>query len=63
MIRIFYDSSTGVIQSSTTASFASESDFPYIDTDQQIRISDWRVNPQTQQLEPLQVVSSAIVRG
>ena len=53
MNRIFYDEISGVIHSSTTAAFASSSLLPYIDVEQQVRICDWRVNPQTQTLEAI----------
>jgi hypothetical protein len=53
MIRIFYDEISGVIHSSTTAAFASSSELPYIDIEQQVRICDWRVNPQTRTLEAI----------
>ena len=53
MNRIFYDAATGAIHSSTTAAFASSSLLPYIDVEQQVRICDWRVNPQTQTLEAI----------
>lgn len=62
MIRIFYDPTTGAIHSSTTAEFAADIDLPYIDTDQPVRICDWRVNLQTLQLEQLEQVASTFVR-
>ena len=59
MIRIFYDPATGDIHSSVTKDFASESTLPYIDVEESIRISDWRVNTQTLELEALEVKPSA----
>lgn len=53
MIRIFYDPATGEIHSATTAAFAGDLDLPYIDVEQQVRISDWKVNIQTKELEAL----------
>jgi hypothetical protein len=62
MIRIFYNPTTGSIHSSTTVDFADTSDLPHIDVEEQIRLCDWRVNTQTKELEPLQVIATTFSR-
>jgi len=52
MIRLFYNSETGVITNAATAKWAI-SEGTYIDVPQEINIAEWRVNVETRQLEPI----------
>jgi hypothetical protein len=52
MIRLFYDAVTGEITQAATAKWA-VSEGTYIDVPKEINITQWRVNVETKQLEPV----------
>ena len=52
MIRLFYDAVTGEITQAATAKWAI-SEGTYIDVPKEINITQWRVNVETRQLEPI----------
>lgn len=53
MIQIYYNPKTGEIVKTATAGFGFDPDLPYINYPQPIRISDYRVNTETLDIEKL----------
>lgn len=53
MTRLFYNSTTGHIESSYSGTWPGEHSEYYIDIEGDINISCWRVNPSTKQLESI----------
>jgi hypothetical protein len=51
--RLFYDPVTGAIDSSYTGPWPTEQTPHYIDVEHSVRISDYKVNVETKQLESL----------